>query len=322
MKTKNIIIGLIVLVLVGVGVVYFLTKEAVMTKIRVGTMPITDNLAFFVAQEKGYFQKEGLEIEEVPKVGGAAVQPALEAGELNIGWSNVVSVIIAHEKGFDYKFLTPGAFKDLLSADLLQLHVRADSPIMEPKDIEGKTVAVNTFKNILGLALMAWADKYDVDYDTLKVVEVPFPQMQSALEAGEIDVAFYLEPQVTMAITSGVARVLDARPFDALAERLMIASWIAKQSWMDKNPKTAKAFINAINKANKYIVEHPAEMRDIVAKYTGLPKEVAYLITLSTFFEDLNRQDLQVTIDAAYKYGYIKEKFAPEELVIEGLELK
>lgn len=183
-------------------------------------------------------------------------------------------------------------------------------------------MAVNTRKNIMELALKAWCDKNNVDYDKLNVVEVPFPQMQSALETGEIDVAFYLEPQVTMAITSGVARVLDARPYDALAERLMIASWFAKQSWLDKNPKTARAFINAINKANKYIVEHPAEMRDIVAKYTGLPKEVAYLITLSTFFEDIKRQDLQVTIDAAYKYGYIKEKIAPEELVIKELKLK
>jgi len=328
MKNANIIkLILLVVVLAVIAVVVVgrfgrvsPVKETM--KLKVGTMPIGDCLSFFVAQEKGFFREEGLEVESVTMAGGAVIGPAIEKGELDIGWSNTVSVIIAHEEGHDFQFLTPGAFKDPKSADLFQLFVAKDSSIKEPKDVEGKKVAINTFKNIMELALRAWADKYNVDFSKINLVEVPFPEMESALETGGIDVAFAVEPYPTLAIGKGKVRVLDDRPFDALGERLMIASWIAKKSWIEKNPKQTKAFVNAINKANKYIIDNPAEMPEILTKYTRLTKETATQMTITSFFEHILKEDLQIIMDASYKYGYIKEKFDVKELVAKNLKLE
>lgn len=326
MKKANAIklvltIAVIAIVIIVAGFVYKKIPTE-LTKLKVGIMQIGDCLALFVAQDEGFFREEGLEVEAIPMAGGAVIQPAVESGELDIGFTNTVSIIIAYEKGSDFKFLVPGAFKDPKSADLFRLLVSKDSDIDEPKDVEGKTVAVNTFKNIMELALKAWAEKNKVDYDKINVVEVPFPQMESALENKEIDVAFLVEPYPTLAISSGVAKVLDDRPYDALAERLMIASWFAKESWVDENSKKARAFIDAMNKAIKYIAENPAEMAEILSNNTRLTKELAGRMTMPSFFEHIMKQDFQVMIDASYKYGYIKEKFDAEELAIDGLELK
>src|ERR1051326_2045765 len=98
------------------------------TKLQVGTIKIGDLSPFFIAQEKGFFKDAGLDVNAgamgggaavagggarlgvgaVAMVGGAAIQPALASGALNIGWTNVVSMFQGHQEGFDYRFITSG----------------------------------------------------------------------------------------------------------------------------------------------------------------------------------------------------------------------
>ena len=76
---------------------------------KLGYMKIVDNASLFMASEKGFFKKEGLELEIVPMVGGAAIAPAVASGDLQIGWTNVISLYQAHVGGFDFKFISGGA---------------------------------------------------------------------------------------------------------------------------------------------------------------------------------------------------------------------
>ena len=59
-----------------------------------------------------------------------------------------------------------------------------DGPIKSGKDLEGKTIAVNTLKNICEVTIKASLEKEGVDVDKLKFTEVPFPDMLAALENG------------------------------------------------------------------------------------------------------------------------------------------
>jgi hypothetical protein len=62
------------------------------------------------AQQQGYFKREGLKVEQVEAAGGAAIQPAIQSGDLDLGWSNVVSVVLAKSRNLDFEFLGGGAF--------------------------------------------------------------------------------------------------------------------------------------------------------------------------------------------------------------------
>ena len=55
-----------------------------------------------------------------------------------------------------------------------------------PKDLEGKTIAVNTLNNICGVTINATLEEKGVDVSTLKYTEVPFPEMVAALEKGRV----------------------------------------------------------------------------------------------------------------------------------------
>jgi len=62
------------------------------TKGKLGYMKIVDNAAMFVAMEKGFFKAEGLELETVPMAGGAVIVQGVTSGDLQIGWTNVISL--------------------------------------------------------------------------------------------------------------------------------------------------------------------------------------------------------------------------------------
>src|SRR5689334_6817302 len=91
----------------------FLTKAAVglaaapvltrfswaQAKGKLGYMKIVDNAALFVGMEKGFFKSEGLELETVPMAGGAVITQGVTSGDLQFGWTNVISLYQAVAEG-------------------------------------------------------------------------------------------------------------------------------------------------------------------------------------------------------------------------------
>ena len=115
-------------------------------------------------------------------------------------------------------------------ADLLVLK---DGPIEEPKDLEGKTIAVNTLKNICEVTIKASLEEEGVAVDKLKFAEVPFPDMNAALEAGRVDGACVVEPFVSQG-TAGKARGID--PFYVrTAPDLTVATYFTSTQYAEEN---------------------------------------------------------------------------------------
>src|SRR5919109_3816135 len=170
------------------------------TKGKLGYMKIVDNAAMFVAMEKGFFKAEGLELETVPMAGGAVIVQGVASGDLQVGWTNVISLYQAHVEGFDFKLVAGGATNVKGTNETHTLQVAKASTIARAKDLEGKTVAANTLNNIVHLMAMAWLEKNGASASKVKFVEVPFPQMEPALAAGKVEA---ISVQETFATAAG-----------------------------------------------------------------------------------------------------------------------
>src|SRR2546425_9287327 len=51
------------------------------SKLRIGVVPVIDMAPFFAALKLGYFDAENIEVDTTPAPGGAAIHPALAAGQ-------------------------------------------------------------------------------------------------------------------------------------------------------------------------------------------------------------------------------------------------
>jgi len=284
------------------------------TKGKLGYMKIVDNAPMFVAMERGLFKAAGLELETVPMAGGAVIVQGVTSGDLQIGWTNVISLYQAHVEGFDFKFIAGGATNVKGTNDTHALLVAKASPINSAKDLEGKTVAVNTLNNIVHLMALAWLDKNGASSAKVKFVEIPFPQMEAALVAGKIDAASAHEPFPSAALAKDVARVL-ANPWSDVIGKFLIASWFASEKWLQKNKQTAQAFIAALNRGIDAVGADPKGSRDTIAKWTGLNPDLAGKIPLPVFEKGVSEKDLQVTIDLTQKYKLIPRALKARDVI-------
>jgi NitT/TauT family transport system substrate-binding protein len=284
------------------------------TKAKLGYMKIVDNAAMFVAMDKGFFKTEGLQLETVPLAGGAPIINGVTSGDLQFGWSNVISLYQAHVEGFDFKLVAGGATNVKTKNESHAIQVAKNSPIKTAKDLEGKTVAANTLNNIVHLMSMAWIDKNGGSSSKVKFVELPFPQMEAALSAGKVDAISVHEPFATAAIEKGNARLL-AQPWGDVLPKFLIASWFASEKWIAKNKTTAQAFVRAIDRGIDAIQADPQGSRAAMVKWAGLSPELAGKIGLPVFEKGISEKDIQTTIDLTRKYKLISKDIKASNVV-------
>ena len=281
---------------------------------KLGYMKIVDNAAMFMAMEKGFFKAEGLELETVPMAGGALIVQGVTSGDLQIGWTNVISLYQAYVEGFDFKLVAGGATNVKAKKESHNIQVTKASPIKSAKDLEGKTVAVNTLNNIVHLMAMAWIDKNGGSSVKVKFVELPFPQMEAALSAGKVDAVSVHEPFATAALEKGQTRVL-AQPWGDVLPKFLIASWFASEKWLAKNKEVGQAFVRAINRGIDAIQADPEGSRAAMIKWAGLSPDLASKIGLPVFEKGVSEKDLQATIDLTQKYKLISKSIKAREVI-------
>ena len=284
------------------------------TKGKLGYMKIVDNAAMFMAMEKGFFKAEGLDIEAVPMAGGAVIVQGVTSGDLQFGWTNVISLYQAAVEGFDFKLIAGGATNVRGSNETHAIEVLKDSPIRSAKDLQGKTVAVNTLNNIVHLMAMAWVDKNGGSSGKVKFVEIPFPQMEPALIAGKVDAISVQEPFAAAAARRPEIRVL-ANPWGDVVPKFLIASWFASDKWIQKNKATARAFVRAINRGIDAIHADKEGARSAMIKWSGLNADMVGKIGYPLFEKSLSEKDVQVTIDLSVKYKLIPRAIKAKEVM-------
>jgi NitT/TauT family transport system substrate-binding protein len=281
---------------------------------KLGYMKIVDCSPMFVAMEKGFFKAEGIELETVPMAGGAVIVQGVTSGDLQFGWTNVISLYQAYVEGFDFKLIAGGATNVRGSNETHAIVVGKDSPIKSAKDLEGKTVAVNTLNNIVHLMAMAWVDKNGGNSTKIKFVEIPFPAMEAALVAGKVDAISVQEPFAAVAARKPETRVL-SNPWGDVLPKFLIASWFASEKWIQKNKATGQAFVRALNRGIDAAQADKEGARSAMIKWAGLNPDMVGKIGIPLFEKAVSEKDVQVTIDLTYKYKMISRPLKAREVI-------
>jgi NitT/TauT family transport system substrate-binding protein len=284
------------------------------TTLKVGVIPIADVAPLYVGIKQGFFKQENLTIQPQLAEGGATITAQTVSGDLQVGFSNVTSLVIAASKKLPVQIVASGVqgAKDDSGAWDAVLSKKG-SPIKDLKALEGKTVSVNNLNNVGPLTINTAMQKAGADYKKVKYVEVPFPDANAALETGRIDAAFVVEPFVSQGKAQGANEVTHS--FEETAPNYAVATYFVTKQYAAQNKDVIDRFVRAINKSLDYAQSHPDLVRQVVPTYTKIPKDVAAKIRLPQWSADLNRPSIQQTADLAQKYGFIKDKPSLNDLI-------
>ena len=278
-------------------------------------IPIADVAPLYLGIDKGFFEEEGLTIEPQLAEGGAAIVPSVVSGDYQIGFSNTTSLIIAASKNLPIQIISQGVLAGTGPDDAWDgVIVAKGSDIKELKGLEGKTVAVNTLNNVSQVVVNTAMKEAGADYKTVKYVEVPFPDMNAALESERVDAAFQVEPGYSGGLAAGSTNISNA--YEAMAPNYTVATYFASKQYIAENRDVVDRFVRAMQKSLEYAAGHDKEVRAIVGTYTEIPQEVLDKMNLPVWKADLNEPTIEQTAAAAQEYGFIEEPPSLDDLIL------
>lgn len=283
--------------------------------LHVGAIPSEVAGELFYGIDTGIFKKNGLDVDIQFFNNGGAIAAAVASGALDLGLSDLMSVINAHARGVPFVYVAPGLLSTL-KAPTFGLLVPASSPIHDAKDFNGKSMAVSGLHNIAQLAASAWIDANGGDSKTVKFVEVPFPALVPALTQGTIDTSVSNEPWMTLATDKGNRLIFMEK--GALAPAFMLSGWVTTRDWVAKNPDASRRFAAAIRDVAAWANKNAQATAPILAKYTKLNLGVIERMHRGEYAERFSAAYIQPVIDAAARYSFISAPFPAAAIVDEG----
>ncbi|SFK91489.1 ABC transporter substrate-binding protein [Geodermatophilus ruber] len=285
------------------------------TDLTVGVLPLADLAPLYLAIEEGYFEDEGITVEPAVASGGAAQIAGMIAGDIDLTYSNYVSIVEAAEQGLPLRIV-----RENNRSGPQGIYAAADSGITRPADLAGQRIAINSLGNIQELTARAVLDSHGVDPDSLEFVELPPSDMPAALAEGAVDAAWLVEPFLTLVEQRGeAARIVSA--FEGPTEDLPVAGWTATQQFVEQNPNTVAAFVRAMDQAMQLAADEPERLAGIIPTYTELSPELAGQLSTPGLAVTSDLSDLGTLTDLMVEHGVIEESPELDGLVVEADEL-
>jgi NitT/TauT family transport system substrate-binding protein len=263
----------------------------------------------------GFFKKYGLDASVAQTTGGGAVVAAVVGGSAEIGFSNLISVAAAIERGIPVTIIAPATLFNSKAPDILLMKARRSS-YKSGADLNGKIVAVTTLDGELQLGAAVWIDKTGGNSKLVHFVELPETAMAAALVQGRIDAAMMTEPHVTQARTD-VDLVGNAD--SAIAPQFVSGVYFAATAWTDAHPDIARRVAQALRETAHWANTHHAETAAIIAHGLDLDAPTINAMTRSTYAESLTVPGISPALDVAFAYGRLKEPFDVKQLVAKAL---
>ncbi|HVV19560.1 MAG TPA: ABC transporter substrate-binding protein, partial [Pseudonocardiaceae bacterium] len=272
--------------------------------------PVVSGGDVYVAQQQGFFAKHHLDVTVRVLNGGSAIVPAMESGAVDIGESNVVSVIQGAVRGIAEPCFS-GANTDPTSGHYLSLV--ADG-IGTAAGLRGTTVAVNASNGINQLLVESYLDANGVDPHSVHFMALPFPDMPQALSGKRVVAAVTSEPFTTVAMRGG-AQLVSGTMLTTVPGNPTYSCWNASSSWLSAHRSSAADFVAAMADTDAWIASHQADFRTIVSHHVKIEPDVLSAMSLPVFTDKLTAADLTAWETAAKKYGLIDHDPAPADVL-------
>lgn len=252
------------------------------TRVTLGVLPLTSSAPLFIAMDKGYFAREGLDIEPQWFDAAQPLTVATAASRIDVGGTGITAslynmaatgqkIYIVADKGREEKGYS--------SSTLMISKENYAKGINSLKELKGKRIGVtqigSTFQYMLGRML----EKENMNLNDVEIVPLgKISGMMAALKSGQIDACILNEPNVGKAEKEGYAKAL--LPVSDLIDYQVSAIFFSPRFCLEKDK--ALRFMRAYNDACRFYYDNGIKNKSpeghqeviaIIAKYVKAPVE-------------------------------------------------
>lgn len=281
------------------------------TDLKVGVLPIPDAATVYIAQSKGYFAAEGLNVTPVVLTNGSETVSRVVSGAVDIAYSAYIPIIQAVSAGVKVRVISDG-YRG--RSNLYPIVTRPDSPIHDARQLAGKKIGLINTKGFPSLLTDAALAGVGVAASAVHLVEIPYPNMPAALQNGSIDAAFMTEPYLSQSRKTFGARALIDTMSGPTAD-LPVGGYVSSPKFVTGDPKTLAAFDRAMAKAQAAAADRALVGQMLPTYVHGLSPAVAQSITLGAYPVALDAAQLQRVADLMTQFGVLPSHFDVQQLL-------
>lgn len=275
--------------------------------LSVGLMPDTDSVPFIVAQEKGYFAEEGVEVTLHSFKSAMDRDAALQSGQLDGAVSDLLAAAFAKAGGFDVRVTssTDGAYQMIAGKGNEAKDVRA---------LAGADIAVSR-NTIIEYVTDCILRENGMASDALQKVSIPqIPARLEMLQNGKLSAATLPEPMASIAVANG-CRFMTGSGELGINPGVMLFSVKAAEG----KKESLKAMYRAYNKAVEYLKKTPREEYiGMVVEKCGFPSAAKDALKLPDYRAAMLPKESDVTEVMRWlkEKDLIKQEYTFQNLVV------
>lgn len=232
------------------------SKKGEMTEVRLNE--VTHSVFYapmYAAQNLGFFEEEGLDIELTNGGGADKVMTAVLAGQADIGLAGPEACIYVYNEGReDY----PIVFSQLTKRDGSFLVGRTEEDF-NWENLKGKTIIGGRKGGVPEMTLEYVMRENGVipNEDAVVDTSVQFNMMAGAFTGGNGDYVALFEPTATEVELEGKGYVLTSIGLES--GEIPYTAFFASQSYIKDNAAVVQSFVNAIARGQEWVQEHTAQ---------------------------------------------------------------
>lgn len=287
------------------------------TKIKMGSSlspPSQDSLTPYVAIEKGFFKKYGLDVEVVEFRGDVIHTKALLTGDIDLAINmGATEGIVAASKGAKLKLW-------VVAQPVTPYHFIARKEVATTlQGLVGKTIAVSGIGAISYHIPRIVLERSGIDPEKMQYIVVGSPADRfKALIAGKIDATIVTNTEA--AKLPKFPGIVDLANVPKIVPEIPYEFGMAREDYIQKNGETLYGLAKAIIEANRWIASNKAGTVEVAKKI--LPEESvedltrAYEMTDPRLWGvngDISESSYKYTVDFLMKVGYMKDPVPYEQ---------
>jgi NitT/TauT family transport system substrate-binding protein len=315
--------------LAGITAAFFLGFGAAHAEpLRISYFVWVGNGPFFVAQEKGLFAKERVEVELINLEDHAAIFAALDAGQIDAAQG-----AFQDAPGFSEPDEEPWACVLALDDSRGADGVVAVTEIQTVADLKGRTIAAHR-DGFPGFYLKLLLRDANVSADDVEIVDLSSEDAAQAFLLQEVDAAVTYEPYLSRAKQAAHGHLVTD---SSEQPGLVFDCLMTKRSLLEARLGEFKAVARAWDAAVDFIEANPVEANEIMVRHLGGGVEdpavfAASLEGVGLYDAEANRaffgtpaqpgpiyDSMQRAIDVLSDAGQLKTELAPADVIAHGI---
>jgi NitT/TauT family transport system substrate-binding protein len=244
-------------------------KRAEDTSLKMGLLPILDILPFYVAEQEGYFEAEGISVEFVPVKSAQERDALMQAGEIDGMLNDLISTGLFNRDEAQIKIVAT-ARRGYPESPQFRVLAAPDSGINSAQDLAGVPIGISQ-NTIIEYITDRLLEAEGLPSDQIEIIEISaIPVRFEQLMEGQIQAATLPDPLAQGAIAAGASLVVDDSQHVQYSQSVLSFSTGAIES----KPNTIERFLKAWNRAVQDLNGNPEQFSDLMIEKGRVPESI------------------------------------------------